>query len=77
MAIAKNELEEVLLEHFPEADIVVKDLVGDNNHYSLEISDKQFAGLTLIAQHKLVKKALSELLSSKLHAITIVTKVKS
>ncbi|WP_392505687.1 BolA/IbaG family iron-sulfur metabolism protein [Rickettsia sp. 2024-CO-Wats] len=74
MAISVEELEKILKESFPNSTIKITDLVGDQDHYALEISDVQFNGLSLINQHKLVKNALmSEILNKKLHAITIKT----
>ena len=75
MAISIKELEEILRSTFPDAKIKIIDLVGDQDHYSLEITDSKFTGRSLINQHKLVKNALSEILNSKLHAITIKTMV--
>ncbi len=73
MAISAEELEKILKKSFPNGVIKITDLVGDQDHYALELSDIQFNGLTLINQHKLVKNALSEVLNKKLHAITIKT----
>ncbi len=77
MAISELELKNILQQNFPDAKIIITDLVGDQNHYNLEITSKAFAGLTLINQHKLVKKALSDVLKKELHAISIKTKVSS
>jgi len=73
MAISAEELEKILKESFPNGIIKITDLVGDQDHYALELLDIQFRGLTLINQHKLVKNALSGVLNTKLHAITIKT----
>jgi len=73
MAISAEELEKILRKSFPNSVIKITDLVGDQDHYALELSDIQFRELTLINQHKLVKNALSEILGGKLHAITIKT----
>ena len=73
MAISAEELEKILKESFPHSIIKITDLVGDQDHYALEITDVQFNGLSLINQHKLVKNALSKILNKKLHAITVKT----
>lgn len=73
MAITIGELENILLTKFPQAKIKITDLAGDEDHYSLHISDPIFAGKTIIAQHRMVKEALGEVLKSRLHAITIKT----
>lgn len=76
MAIAESKLQGILQQSFPDAKIIIKDLAGDQDHYALEITSESFRGLALIQQHKLVKKALSEVLQKELHAITIKTKTE-
>lgn len=76
MAIAELKLKNILQQNFPEAKIIIQDLAGDQDHYSLEITCESFRGLPLIKQHKLVKNALSEVLKQELHAITIKTKIE-
>ena len=75
MAISRTELEQLLLRSFPYAKITITDLLGDQDHYALEIEDKVFLGHSLISQHKMVKNSLSVILNNnQLHAITIKTK---
>lgn len=73
MAVSVNEIEQVLRQSFPDAKIKIKDLANDQEHYSLEIADQSFVGLSLIEQHKRVKSAITSILHTKLHAITIKT----
>ncbi len=75
MSITNSEIYEILIQKFPDALIDIKDIVGDQNHYAIEISDKAFKGLTLINQHKMVKNALKSILGNRLHAVTIKTKI--
>jgi stress-induced morphogen len=75
MAISKEQLEKTILDSFPNAIIKITDLVGDQDHYLLEIADLAFVNLSLINQHRMVKDALADILNTnKLHAITIKTK---
>lgn len=73
MAISKIELEAILRIKFPQAEITLLDTAGDEDHYNLVIKDAAFGGLSVIAQHKLVKDALKEVLSNRLHALSIKT----
>jgi stress-induced morphogen len=74
MTISHTELESLLKNSFPNSEIELTDIAGDENHYSLIIKDSCFTGLSIIQQHKIVKEALREILeSNKLHAITIKT----
>jgi stress-induced morphogen len=73
MPIAKTELEKLLAQNFPQAQIEVIALVDDDNHYSVKITDKIFAGKTRVEQHKVVNTALKEILGDVLHAMQLKT----
>jgi stress-induced morphogen len=73
MAVEKEEIEQLLYKSFDDAELKIIDLVGDKDHYSLEITSQQFNGLNLINQHRLVKNALESILGTALHALTIKT----
>lgn len=73
MPIAKENLEQLLRENFPNAKIEVTALVDDNNHYSVKIVDEIFAGKTRVEQHKMVNNALKEILGDVLHAMQLKT----
>jgi stress-induced morphogen len=73
MPIAKSDLEKLLQENFPQAQIKVIALVDDDNHYSVQITDKIFAGKTRVEQHKMVNNALKEILGDVLHAMQLKT----
>ncbi len=73
MPIAQEKLEKILKENFPQAQIEVIALVADDNHYSVKIIDKIFAGKTRVAQHKMVNDALKEILGDALHAMQLKT----
>ena len=60
----------------PDASIEIKDLMGDNNHYSALIKSKMFVGLSKIEQHKLVYKSLKGKMGNELHALSITTEEK-
>ena len=74
MPIEKNELYQIIEKSFPKGKIEIVDLVGDNNHYSVKITDKSFAGKNRIEQHRMVNQALNkELRSDILHAMQLKT----
>ena len=74
MAIEQVKLENLLKEKFPDANILVKDLAGDNNHYSVTIESKVFNDLSRVQQHQLVYQSLDGLMDSELHAMQLQTK---
>ncbi|MCE3255376.1 MAG: BolA family transcriptional regulator [Rickettsiaceae bacterium] len=73
MPIAQNDLHVLINKAFPEAQIKIVDLVGDENHYSVEIIDKSFAGKSRVEQHKMVNNALKGYLGDILHAMQLKT----
>ena len=58
MALSMKEIEELILKSIPDASIEIKDLMGDNNHYSAIIKSSVFKNMSKIDQHKLVYKSL-------------------
>ena len=73
MALPKEEIEKLIKESIPDAEISIKDLAGDENHYSATIKSKTFTGKSKIEQHKLVYKALKGKMGNELHALSINT----
>ena len=73
MPIAKKNLEKLLQENFPQAQIEVVALVDDDNHYSVKIIDKIFTGKSRVEQHKMVNNALKDILGDVLHAMQLKT----
>ncbi len=54
MALPVEEIKKLIISSIPDASIEIKDLMGDNNHYTATIKSKMFKGLNKIDQHKLV-----------------------
>ncbi len=52
MALPIEEIKKLILSSIPDASIEIKDLMGDNNHYSARISSKLFNNISKIEQHK-------------------------
>ena len=76
MALPIEEIKKLIASSIPDASIEIKDLMGDNNHYSAIIKSKLFKGLSKIEQHKLVYKSLKGKMGNELHALSITTEEK-
>ena len=74
MPIEQNKLENLLKEKFPNSKVIIEDLAGDNDHYSVFIESSLFNDLSKIKQHQLVYKSLDGLMDSELHAMQLKTK---
>ena len=73
MALKIEEIKSLIKESMPDAEIIIKDLAGDENHYSATIKSKIFGGKSKIEQHKLVYKALKGKMGNELHALALNT----
>ena len=73
MGLKIEEIENLIKKSIPDAEIDIKDLAGDENHYSATIKSKMFAGKSKIEQHKLVYKALNGKMGNELHALALNT----
>ena len=73
MSIKLKEIEKLIRESIPDAEISIQDLAGDENHYSATIKSKIFSGKNKIEQHKLVYKALKGKMGNELHALALNT----
>ena len=76
MPLPIEEIKKLIKETIPDATIEIKDLMGDNNHYSAVIKSKVFNNLNKIDQHKLVYKSLKGKMGNELHALSITTEGK-
>ena len=76
MALTIDEIKKHILEAIPDASIEIKDLMGDNNHYSAIIKSSIFKGKSKIEQHKMIYKSLKGKMGNELHALSITTEAK-
>ena len=73
MPLKIEEIKNLIKEAFPDAEINIQDLAGDNNHYSATIKSKIFNGKNKIEQHKMVYRALKGKMGNELHALSLNT----
>tara|TARA_B100000674_G_scaffold114394_1_gene85680 strand:- start:286 stop:516 length:231 start_codon:yes stop_codon:yes gene_type:complete len=76
MPLPLEEIKKLIKETIPDATIEIKDLMGDNNHYSATIKSSKFNNLNKLEQHKLVYKSLKGKMGNELHALSIKTEGK-
>ena len=69
-----KEIENLIKESLPGAQVEIQDLAGDGNHYSATITSSQFSGKSKIEQHKMVYNSLKGRMGNELHALAIKTK---
>lgn len=72
-----DDLRAMIVAAFPDAEIVITDLAGDNDHYAAHVVSEAFRGMTRVAQHKAVYAALGGRMGGELHALQLTTAVPS
>jgi stress-induced morphogen len=73
MGMKVDEIKSLILKSIPDAEIEIKDLAGDDNHYAATVKSKVFDGKTKVQQHKLVYDALEGRMGGVLHALSLTT----
>jgi len=66
-------LEQLIKDGLPGAQVAIQDLRGDGSHYAATVICPAFAGLSRIEQHRMVFRALGNLMESGLHALQLTT----
>lgn len=74
MAMDRDTLHDFLTEAFPDAEITLTDLAGDNDHWQAEIVSQAFAGIPRVKQHQMVYAALKGKMGGELHALALKTR---
>ena len=75
MPMTAAEIESAILAALPGAEVELTDLAGDDDHWAATVTAPQFAGLSRVAQHKLVYAALGGRMGGVLHALQVTTVV--
>lgn len=77
MAMQAHEIEALIRDGFPDAQITITDLAGDGNHYAAEVVDASFEGKSRVAQQRAVYAALKGKMdgpNGELHALALTTR---
>lgn len=73
MAMDAGEIEKLIKEALPGAQVTIEDLRGDGDHYSAHVVSDAFVGKTRVQQHKMVYDALQGRMGGELHALALQT----
>jgi stress-induced morphogen len=75
MAMNASEIERLIREGIPDAQVTITDLRGDGDHYSAHVVSKAFIGKSRVQQHQMVYQALKGRMGEALHALALQTSV--
>jgi stress-induced morphogen len=73
MPMAASEIEALIHAALPDAEIEIRDLAGDGDHYAARVVSGSFKGLNRVRQHQLVYRALGGRMGGELHALQLET----
>lgn len=73
MPMEAGDIEKLIRAKFPDAEIVIKDLAGDGDHFAAHVVSSAFAGKSRVQQHQMVYEALGGRMGGVLHALALTT----
>ena len=75
MAMDASEIEKLIKSGIPDAQVTIRDLAGDGDHYAATVIAASFRGKSRVQQHQLVYQALGVRMGGQLHALALQTGV--
>ena len=69
MAMAAEEIEELIRAGIPDARVEITDLAGDGDHYAARVVSETFAGMSRVRQHQAVYAALKGKMGGELQQL--------
>ncbi|MEQ1611927.1 MAG: BolA family transcriptional regulator [Hyphomicrobiaceae bacterium] len=73
MPMEASDIEKLIRAKFPDAEIVIKDLAGDGDHFAAHVVASAFKGKSRVQQHQMVYEALDGRMGGVLHALALTT----
>ena len=73
MPMDASEIERRIKAAIPDAQIAIRDLAGDGDHYAATVISEQFRGKSRVQQHQIVYAALQGDMGGALHALALQT----
>ena len=75
MPMPAGEIADLIRAALPDAEVTIRDLAGDGDHYAARVVSAAFAGMPRVRQHQLVYRALGGRMGEELHALQLETAV--
>ena len=73
MPMAAADIEKLIREALPDAQVKIDDLRGDGDHYAAHVVSSAFKGKSRVQQHQMVYQALKGRMGGELHAMALQT----
>ncbi len=75
MPMDAREIERMIKAALPDAEVTIRDLAGDGDHYAATVLSESFRGKSRVQQHQMVYKSLQGQMGGVLHALALQTGV--
>jgi stress-induced morphogen len=75
MPMDAGEIERLIRQALPDAEVTIQDLRGDGDHYAALVVSPAFKGKSRVQQHQMVYQALQGRMGGELHALALQTSV--
>ena len=76
MAMPASEIERLIKDSVPDAEVTIEDLRGDGDHYAAYVMSPAFSGKSRVQQHQMVYKSVGDYMTKEIHALEIKTSTK-
>ena len=73
MPMAASDIARLIRAQIPDAEVTIRDLAGDGDHYAATVTAESFRGKSRVQQHQIVYEALEAEMGGKLHALALQT----
>ena len=73
MGMSATDIERFIKEALPDAQVTIRDLAGDGDHYAANVVSAAFKGKSRVQQHQMVYAALKGRMGGELHALALPT----
>ena len=74
MPMDARTIESMIKAAIPDAEVTIRDLAGDGDHYAATVVSPAFAGVPKVRQHQMVYAALQGRMGGELHALQLTTR---
>ena len=74
-AMEAREIEAMIKAAIPDAEVTIRDLAGDGDHYAATVISESFRGKSRVQQHQIVYRSLQGQMGGVLHALALQTGV--
>jgi stress-induced morphogen len=75
MPMDAHDIESMIKAAIPDAEVTIRDLAGDGDHYAATVISESFRGKSRVQQHQIVYQSLQGQMGGVLHALALQTGV--